>query len=337
MLSEISCAICGKKKEYPTYKIKNGNGKYCSKQCSYIAQKGRKNPHSKEWEEKRIAAIKANSYKNKGRPNIKSKETIKKALTALSNKRKENPDYYREIALKNLPKDVSGEKNGNFRNWKTKKSNSFRIQNSSKFRNWRNLVLNKSGNKCIICGFIGKLDAHHIIALSESKKPAFELWNGVALCRTCHKDTKSFGSQTKEKHINNFDDGSNNLRIIIKVIPHSFQEYNTVGNYKTIENEMYVLVSNLDNEIYHKMVIIHELIEEALTKHKGITEQEITDFDLYYESRRKQGLVPEFSEPGFDKNAPYRDQHAFASSVEYGMCAMAGLNFMEYDHAVNEL
>lgn len=126
--------------------------------------------------------------------------------------------------------------------------------------------------------------------------------------------------------------------INIKIIPHKKQRYETVGDYY-YDNDgiLQIRVSDMGNEMYHKMVIIHELIEEALTKHKGITEQEITDFDLYYESRRKQGLVPEFSEPGFDKNAPYRDQHAFASSVEYGMCAMAGLDFMEYDHAVNEL
>ena len=43
-------------------------------------QKGKKRPHSKEWEENRLKAIRENSWKLKGRISPKSKETIKIAF-----------------------------------------------------------------------------------------------------------------------------------------------------------------------------------------------------------------------------------------------------------------
>ena len=252
-------------------------------------------------------------------------------------KRKENPEYYKELAIKNLPKDVAGEKNGNFRDWATKKSNSFRIENSLKFKKWRNDVLKKSDNKCVMCGVGGKLDAHHIIGLSESLKPAFELWNGVALCRPCHVKTDNFGSKGFSKTVNKFSNNEITTKILIKTIPHIFQEYPTVGNYKTMENETYILVSEMGNSFYETMVAIHEIIEEALTRKRGLSEQDILDFDLYYEKKREMGLVDENSEPGFSNDAPYRREHEFATAVEMQMCALVGESWTDYSNAVNSI
>lgn len=126
--------------------------------------------------------------------------------------------------------------------------------------------------------------------------------------------------------------------IHIKVIPHSEHRYETVGDYfYDKEGVLQVRVSDMGNELYEKMVIIHELVEEALTKHKGITEQQITDFDLYFEKRREQGLIPNEAEPGFDENAPYRNEHTLATSIEMMMCANAGVDWLEYDRTVLNL
>jgi hypothetical protein len=126
--------------------------------------------------------------------------------------------------------------------------------------------------------------------------------------------------------------------IYIRVIPHDQQRYETVGDYwYDKDGVLQVRVSDMGNELYEKMVIIHELVEEALTKHKGITEQQIMDFDLYYEKRREQGLVPEDSEPGFDNNAPYLFEHSLATSFEMMMCAHAGISWNDYDSTVMNL
>lgn len=128
------------------------------------------------------------------------------------------------------------------------------------------------------------------------------------------------------------------MRILIETIPHDRQRYPTVGDYRYMEDgTLYITVSDMGNEMYESLVAIHELIEERLTKKRGLSEQEIMDFDLYYEKRREQGLVPEGSEPGFDSNSPYLREHTLATSIEMMICAHAGINWIDYDNAVNEL
>lgn len=129
------------------------------------------------------------------------------------------------------------------------------------------------------------------------------------------------------------------LEIHIKVIPHEHHRYpNTVGDYwYDKEGVLQVRVSNLGSEIFEKMVICHELIEEALTKHRGVTEQEIMDFDLYHNERIAQGLVLPEAEAGFATNAPYRNEHAFATATELGMCALGNIDWYEYEKTVNNL
>lgn len=125
------------------------------------------------------------------------------------------------------------------------------------------------------------------------------------------------------------------MEIHIKTIPHSEQKYATVGDYETDENGvLQIRVSEMGDFFYNGMVAAHELIEWLLCKKAGITEQEITNFDLKFESERTEGNL---DEPGFSPNAPYIKQHSFATSVELGMCAMAGVDFMEYDKKVNSL
>lgn len=121
------------------------------------------------------------------------------------------------------------------------------------------------------------------------------------------------------------------MEIHIKTIPQEKQRYPTLGDYWYDETGvLQVRVTEMD-EMYAKMVVIHELVEEALTKHRGLTEQEITDFDLYHEKRIEQGLVPKDSQPGFDVNAPYIREHTLATAVEMQMCALAGISWSEYD------
>lgn len=128
------------------------------------------------------------------------------------------------------------------------------------------------------------------------------------------------------------------MKIIIETIPSEKQRYPTVGDYRYMDDgTLYITVSDMGNEKYETLVAIHELIEERLTKWAGISEQQITDFDLYYEKRRDQGLVPEDSEPGFDENAPYLREHTLATSIEMQLCAFAGISWSEYDKTVMEL
>ena len=135
------------------------------------------------------------------------------------------------------------------------------------------------------------------------------------------------------------------MEIHIKTIPAEHQRYPTVGDYwYDTEGVLQVRITEMPEsispelaEFYTKMIIVHELSEEALTKFRGLTEPEIADFDKYYEMRREQGLVPEDSEPGFDNNAPYLREHTLSTAIEMQMCAMAGLSWSDYDNLINEL
>lgn len=121
----------------------------------------------------------------------------------------------------------------------------------------------------------------------------------------------------------------------IETIPHKDQAYETVGNYWMDEDGvMQIRISEMNNQFYEIMVAVHEIVEWALCIQEGITEKEITEFDLAFESNRQKGNL---DEPGFEINAPYYKQHCFATSVELGMCAMVGEDFKKYDKTVNEL
>lgn len=128
------------------------------------------------------------------------------------------------------------------------------------------------------------------------------------------------------------------MEIHVKTIPINDMRYPSCGDYWYDDlGILQVRVAEMDNSFYETMVAIHEIVEELLTKHRGITEQQIMDFDLYYEKKREMGLVDEMSEPGFSNEAPYLKEHTLATSVEMMICAMAGESWMDYDQTVNAL
>jgi hypothetical protein len=128
------------------------------------------------------------------------------------------------------------------------------------------------------------------------------------------------------------------MDIHIKTIDHKSQKYPTVGDYwEDEEGVLQIRVSELGNWKENFLVAIHEMIEFHLCKHKGITNETITNFDLYYEKRREQGLVTENSEPGFSQDAPYKNQHMISTGVELILAALLSVDWLSYDTKVNSL
>ena len=128
------------------------------------------------------------------------------------------------------------------------------------------------------------------------------------------------------------------MEIHIKTVPYDTMRYSTCGDYfYDQDGVLQIRVVELGNDKYETMIAIHELVEERLTKWKGIPEQQITDFDLFYEMRRKQGLVTEDSEPGFDNSSPYQKEHTLATGIEMMLCAYAGLSWFDYEQQINSL
>lgn len=128
------------------------------------------------------------------------------------------------------------------------------------------------------------------------------------------------------------------MEIHIKTIPHDNHRSETVGDYwHDEEGVLQIRVSDMGNEFYEKMVAIHELIEEALTKKRGLSEPEIQAFDEAFERARAMGLRTPEEEPGFHNDAPYLREHTLATSCEMMMCALAGESWCDYDRTVMNL
>jgi 5-methylcytosine-specific restriction endonuclease McrA len=71
-------------------------------------------------------------------------------------------------------------------------------RNAYKLAKWSKLVRAKYNHTCVACGYKPqkangewlsgiKLEAHHIIPKSKSRKLALKISNGVALCEVCHR------------------------------------------------------------------------------------------------------------------------------------------------------
>jgi hypothetical protein len=124
--------------------------------------------------------------------------------------------------------------------------------------------------------------------------------------------------------------------IDVKVIPHKQQRYETVGDwyFNKDNNRLTIRVSAMRNRNYEFLVALHEQVEAMLCIERGICEKEITLFDMKFEANRKDGNT---DEPGDDPLAPYRKEHFFATNIERLTAAELGIDWGEYEKAVNSL
>jgi ribosomal protein L37E len=320
MKYKIICENCGKEGFNNRKK-----GKYCSKQCSNNAQKGSKRPHSKEWEEKRVKAVIESSKNRIYEKGYKRPiEYIRPMQNALEIRRKANPGKYREISIKNLPQTLSGENSPNWRGGRTEMIRGLRLTN--RYKKWRKSVLERNDHKCVDCGSGKNIEVHHIIPICENDEFIIEPANGITLCHECHKRIKSARRKPKDRR---------NPLIIIETIPHRWQEYGTAGNWKFSERgTLLIFVSDMKNDDYAFLVGIHEAVEAWLCRKRRIDERKVTDFDLNFEANRKEG---DDSEPGDDPNAPYENEHLFATGIEKLLCSEFCVKWSEYDKTVNNL
>lgn len=113
------------------------------------------------------------------------------------------------------------------------------------------------------------------------------------------------------------------------VVPHLAQRYNTVGDYYyKNQSHLQILISELGDDNYHFLVLLHELIEAHLCRLRGIEEPLIKAFDESYSGS---------GEPGASPDAPYQKEHLFAESIERLVATELGVDWDTYSKAVNSL
>jgi 5-methylcytosine-specific restriction endonuclease McrA len=52
---------------------------------------------------------------------------------------------------------------------------------------WSNFIRSRDGDRCVSCGAIEQLQAHHLFRRTLLPHAQFELGNGITLCRDCHQ------------------------------------------------------------------------------------------------------------------------------------------------------
>lgn len=118
------------------------------------------------------------------------------------------------------------------------------------------------------------------------------------------------------------------MKINIETIPIEQMRYKSAGDYWWDEDgTLQIRVCKLSDPRYEEAIAIHELFEALLCKNKGVTEESITVFDIEFE----KNIENEDKEPGDETNAPYRDEHNFATAVERMFIAAQGIPWNEYD------
>ena len=296
--------------------------------------KGKKMPHSSEWEEKRIAAIREASKKrvhNKGykRP----PEHTAPMREGYLKWREADPSRSREQSLRNLSRDGDGNlSDQGSPNWKggiSKEWVRWRNKHWKQLENHRQSILHRDGC-CKLCGSKDGLTVHHIIPVTQFKSAAFMEMNGITLCWECHRKANAFGgSAARAKKIL---PGSS--MVVYAVIPHAWQAYNTIGNYDIADDGCIVIfISSLGNKLYEQAVLLHELVEITLIKDRGISVSDITAFDVEFENNRNN----EFDEPGDDPSSPYHREHKVASNVERRFIEEVGEDWGEYERVCTEV
>jgi hypothetical protein len=125
------------------------------------------------------------------------------------------------------------------------------------------------------------------------------------------------------------------MRINIEVIPHEQQRYPTVGDYWMEDGVQQVRVSHLPDWRYEILVAVHEIVELAITRHRGIPEGVISEFDVEFEKLRESRLRS--GEPGDHPDSPYRREHFFATNLERLLAGELDVNWFAYEEYVDGL
>lgn len=124
------------------------------------------------------------------------------------------------------------------------------------------------------------------------------------------------------------------MNIIIKTIPHSAQRYPTCGDWLYEDGQLHIRVSKMSDSRFEFLVALHELVEVKLCEWSGVTQEMVDKFDMDYEKHRHPN---DNSEPGDSPDAPYRFQHCLATGVERIVAAVLGVDWLEYEKAIDAL
>lgn len=168
------CEICQKPRAIYPSDAKLGRGRYCSKSCATKDRNARR------------------TYKTGWKL---SEDRKRKWHEGRDKWMREHPDEVKNFGQR-FP-NHKGPLSPAWRGGVTKEYRNFHIAHWDELKVWRKQIFLRDGFHCQKCGTNRRLEAHHKIPLSVDKSKAFDLDNGITLCRTCHMKEEGFGHGPK--------------------------------------------------------------------------------------------------------------------------------------------
>lgn len=119
------------------------------------------------------------------------------------------------------------------------------------------------------------------------------------------------------------------MKIEMKVTPFNKMRWKTLGDYYEKKDGTIVIeTADTGNFLFNMLILEHELNEYVNTKLRGIKEPDIKSFDEKH---------PDDDDPGLNKDAPYRDEHAISDAFDRLTLAYHHIPYQDYDDACNEV
>lgn len=154
-----------------------------------LAMKGKK--QSLEFIEKRIAPL-----RGRKRPPFSAEHRLKMSL---ARKGKPPAHGFTEETRRKISESQRGEKGSNWKGGITPYHS--RCRNSFDYRLFKEKVLARDNNTCVLCGISPKDNPHvtlnvdHIKQFKQFPELQFDINNGRTLCLLCHKKTHTYGNR----------------------------------------------------------------------------------------------------------------------------------------------
>lgn len=119
------------------------------------------------------------------------------------------------------------------------------------------------------------------------------------------------------------------MKLRTEIVPLEDQRYSTLGDYYQESDGTWVIkITDTGNSLYNQLILFHEITELILILRKGLTEQEITDFDI---------ANSHLDEPGESIEAPYHLEHKAAEDLEFMLCQYLKLSWTKYNKHINKI
>ena len=112
------------------------------------------------------------------------------------------------------------------------------------------------------------------------------------------------------------------MKISIQFKPEDQMRYPTLGDWWWEAGGLHIAAAIDHGEDRAFLVALHEFVEAWLCRRGGVSEDEVTAFDLSFIAEGHAAG----EEPGDDPRAPYRLQHRKAMLIEHLMASFLDLN-----------